>query len=323
MTLKPGFPALLVRCSVTVAALALVAGCSSVPNAVNPISWYRDLTGASKNDALDNDTRNRDNLAAGGQEPYPNLADVPNPPDRARSTLDRDALKKSLIADRSNASYTDQKLRAGIAAPGEVVPPVPAPATGKAAPATGTDTAPAAAGPQTEAAPPAESPLVAPTIASAPQGEQPAPPPPPPDLPPSPDAASPNSAANSPAPAATEVAPGKRRSAASSSVQVAAIAFADGSTALTDAERNQLSEIAAMQRDSGGAIRIIGHAQPTAGANAADRQIATFTLALNRAKTVAQVLSNEGVPAQSLVVEASPNHAGDAGSSSAEVFVEH
>ena len=40
-----------------------VSGCSSVPNAINPISWYRDATGLSKNDDLGTG-ENEENLAA-------------------------------------------------------------------------------------------------------------------------------------------------------------------------------------------------------------------------------------------------------------------
>jgi len=108
-----------------IGALAMLAACSWVPDSVNPISWYRDLSGASKNDALDKDQRNQQNLEAGGKAPYPNLGDVPDAPDRARGAIDRDALQKSLAADRANAHYTNDQLRADAttgaraAAPGE------------------------------------------------------------------------------------------------------------------------------------------------------------------------------------------------------------
>src|ERR1700733_6582237 len=91
------------KCYGTLIALATIAalgGCS-VPNALNPVAWYRDLSGASKNDALDKDQSNQQNLEAGGKEPYPNLADVPNAPDNALSEKNRDALQKSLAADRT------------------------------------------------------------------------------------------------------------------------------------------------------------------------------------------------------------------------------
>jgi outer membrane protein OmpA-like peptidoglycan-associated protein len=106
-------------------------------------------------------------------------------------------------------------------------------------------------------------------------------------------------------------------------VPVATIAFASGSADLSDQERNQLSEIAAMQHDRGGALRVIGHAEPASGTIAAQQQLAQFNLALTRAKAVAQVLNHEGVPTQSIAVEAAPGRAGDADASHAQVFLEH
>ena len=87
-----------------------LAGCSSVPDALNPINWYRDVMGLSADDDLgDND--NDQNLKEGGKEPYPNLASVPAPPDTALSSIDRDKLVDSLVADRNNAKYSAEDLR--------------------------------------------------------------------------------------------------------------------------------------------------------------------------------------------------------------------
>jgi len=97
-----------------------VSGCSSVPNAVNPISWYRDVTGLSKNDDLGKG-QNEQNLAEGSNEPYPNLGNVPSAPDNQLSGVDRDKLVKSLVADRNNAQYSANNLRAGDVA--STVPP--------------------------------------------------------------------------------------------------------------------------------------------------------------------------------------------------------
>ncbi|HXQ50172.1 MAG TPA: OmpA family protein [Stellaceae bacterium] len=305
--------------------LGLLAGCSWVPNAVNPVSWYRDLSGASKNDKLDTDQRNQQNFESGGKGPYPNLADVPNAPDRAISRIDRDALQKSLAADRSNARYTDEQLRAGTAAPGAVAPPPPGPLAGVNAPLPAAAPGPraAAAVQQQDAALPKESPLVSPSIANVPQGEMPAPAPPPAELPPLPNQAAESSQVASAAPGAGVAGSGKRRAAAASSVHALSVVFADGSAALPDAERNRLSEVAAAQHQQGGAVRVIGHALPATGADAAQQPLASFTLALNRARAVAKVLNEDGVPSQSIAVETAPNHAGDATGANAEVFLEH
>jgi outer membrane protein OmpA-like peptidoglycan-associated protein len=143
------------------AALIGLAGCSYVPDAVNPISWYRDATGASKNDDLGKG-QNEQNLAEGGNEPYPNLGTVPNPPDTQLSTVDRNKLVSSLVADRNNAQYTADNLRAG-----EVASTVPPPAP----PAAATPTTKAnnlTVGQASSAPPPAASATPAPPPASAP-----------------------------------------------------------------------------------------------------------------------------------------------------------
>jgi hypothetical protein len=90
-----------------------LSGCSSLQSdGVDPIAWYRDMSGNSANDAQDKGPNSK-NLAEGDKEPYPNLASVPAPPDNAITKADREKLAQSLIADRQNAQYTDQQLRAG------------------------------------------------------------------------------------------------------------------------------------------------------------------------------------------------------------------
>ena len=319
-----------------------------MPNAINPVAWYRDLSGASKNDALDQDQSNQQNLEAGGKEPFPNLADVPDAPDQALSAARREALRQSLAADRNNARYTDEQLRAGMSAPGVAsrCPAVARPrlcgrrggatrrlracrrsgaaqSAGSYARRGGTARpGQAAASPapqQQQAAVPKESALVQPSIPNVPQGEAPAPPPPPPNLRPSPGAAS-----KSPRAAVASLASGKRRAAAASSVQVASINFTAGSATLSEDERDRLGEIAAMQHDKGGAIRIVGHAESGKTGTMAQQELASLTLALNRAKAVAQVLSGEGVSSQSIDVEAAPTGTGTAAAAAhAEVYLEH
>src|SRR5215469_3797030 len=168
----------------------LLAGCSSLPNALNPVEWYRGATGADKDDDTGSE-RNTQNLEAGGKQPYPNLGSVPKPPDTALSAAEREKLQKGLIADRSNARYSDEELRQGRTVPplpGE--PPAPAAA---ATPAGATPEAPQAAATGSGEAPPVasggaprrtpptrgsatapqESALVTPAVRSTPAGEPP------------------------------------------------------------------------------------------------------------------------------------------------------
>ena len=117
-----------------------LAACSHVPDAINPVAWYRDISGNSKSDVKDQEGRNQNNLAAGGDKAYPNLATVPDEPDRVLSGIDRDKLQESLIADRNNAKYSSEQLEAGKApSPGTASPAV------ASQPQTQADAAPAPA----------------------------------------------------------------------------------------------------------------------------------------------------------------------------------
>src|ERR1700757_559299 len=100
--------------------------------ACNPVETWRDWSGASKNDPDPETARNTQNLAAGEASDYPNLATVPSPPIRALTAAERDKLTQNLIADRTNAKYSAEKLAAGFgempgAAPPPPPPTVPAP----------------------------------------------------------------------------------------------------------------------------------------------------------------------------------------------------
>ena len=110
----------------TVHGLAILAVALGL-GACSPVDTWRDLTGASKNDPDPETTPNTKNLAAGEASDYPNLATVPLPPDRALTAAEREALTQGLVADRTNAKYSDEKLRAGFSA---VSAPAPASASG-------------------------------------------------------------------------------------------------------------------------------------------------------------------------------------------------
>ena len=155
------------RAAYLVAILTAMLGLS----ACNPIETWRDWTGASKNDPDPETTPNTQNLAAGEASDYPNLATVPAPPIQALTAAEREKLTQSLIADRANAKYSDEKLRAGFAAmPGAAPPPPPPPVpaatddaqakpdAGTASPATTASPAPAPASDEAPASPAAAAP---------------------------------------------------------------------------------------------------------------------------------------------------------------------
>jgi outer membrane protein OmpA-like peptidoglycan-associated protein len=138
------------RCAVRrLAILAFVLGLG----ACNPVDTWRDWTGSSKNDPDPETTPNTQNLAAGETSDYPNLATVPPPPNRALTAAEREKLTQSLIGDRTNAKYSDEKLRAGFPAVSASVPPPPPPVPAATAEAAANPAAAAAPTPAPTASP--------------------------------------------------------------------------------------------------------------------------------------------------------------------------
>jgi len=334
-----------------IAAVALpLAGCSHVPDAVNPVAWYRDASGTSKSDAEDANQRNQQNLETGSKQPYPNLATVPNAPTQATSTIDRDKLVQGLVADRANAKYNNEQLQAGSQLASIAPPPPPVKLNPPGTPATTAVSPPssaAAPAPSASASkppargqqqPPAESTLASPSIPTTPQGQVPPPPPPQPEVArtsPPPAPAIPSAAPSAP-PAAPQLTPpaGVRAGGQPSlamktpakaqspvSVSVGDVVFAQGSSDLAETQRSALAEIAGLYKQTGGDIRIVGHSEPGHSNDAIRQRIAGLDLALDRANAVAQALTKMGVPAHNIRVEAAP--AGAQEQPRAEVFMEY
>ncbi|HKW54211.1 MAG TPA: hypothetical protein VJO12_11005 [Stellaceae bacterium] len=172
-----------------------------MPSYVNPVELYRSAAGFSLNDDTSGE-RNAQNLAAGSNEPYPNIGTVPPPPDRAMSSIDRQKLQQGLTEDRTQAKQSAADLRGSgtaTAAPGAPTPITrPSSASGDAASADitkhkGDPSLPgrhaSANGPhrRTPAGSepvPQESALNSPDVHALPGGDTPRPAPPPPRLPP-------------------------------------------------------------------------------------------------------------------------------------------
>src|SRR5690242_17534596 len=140
------------RSACRLAVLALLLGLG----ACNPVETLRDWTGRSQNDPDPDTTPNTKNLAAGETADYPNLATVPPPPIRAMTAAEREKLTQSLIADRTNARYSDEQLRAGFSSMAAAPPPPPG--------------QPAAEPEQVAAAPPPSPTPAPPASAAAPSG---------------------------------------------------------------------------------------------------------------------------------------------------------
>ncbi len=107
------------------AAMLSLGGCSTVSDAVswaNPVNWFEDddpaaLPQAAKPTATATDER------------FPNLGRVPPRPVEQSSSAERRQAIGNLTADRANARYTDEELRARPATGMQASPPPAAPVT--------------------------------------------------------------------------------------------------------------------------------------------------------------------------------------------------
>ena len=276
-----------------------LAGCSAVPDAVNPVEWYKGAAGwfDSEDEAeppAEATVVTEPTPAA--DESFPNLASVPEPPVQTYDPAQRQDLAEGLIADREHASYVDMTLR-GAGATGfpaasatEMIsePLFSAPAPAAPEPASPTLTAAA----QIEPAPAAPEPAL-PTLAAAAQIE----PPPAPAAPES--VASAEDAGGAGAQETAAVYPGASQAPART------IYFAHGSTSLLAKGRELLREVAAWQREKGGAIRVVGHSSSRTGdMDPVRHKLINFKVSLDRANAVAQELIRLGVPSDKLIVSA-------------------
>lgn len=197
---------------IAVGLVALLAGCSSIPNAVNPVEWYKgardfvfgkeDQTRAPENGRSD-PRAERGEAAPGAGQPIPDLNTVPRRPE-ARSREQRAQVHRGLVSDREDARrYSSEAVRRQ----GDPVNPLqtspqtsPQAAARSAAPRIETPPraarpSPRQAAPRPPKPPAASAPAPKPSPAPAPRQAAPRPPAPP--------AAPVQQAASAPAPRAT------------------------------------------------------------------------------------------------------------------------
>jgi outer membrane protein OmpA-like peptidoglycan-associated protein len=88
--------------------------------------------------------------------------------------------------------------------------------------------------------------------------------------------------------------------------EVAAVVyFAHSSTALDRNDLAVLAGVASLQRERGADVKVVGHASSrTTVANAAEHQIANFSVSLARADSVRRALTGMGVPGSIITTEA-------------------
>lgn len=168
------------------AAALAVGGCSSVPDAVNPVEWYKSTTDLFSSDdkekPADEGTEKEQNALVadrgkeppGADKPAPNLASVPERP-RVTSAEERRRVAAGLVSDPDRPRYSSEAVQLQ-GAPTQVLRPAPTPA---ASPSMAAAPAPVARVPVIPAPPPpaarsATAPAPMPSTVAA------APPPPPP-----------------------------------------------------------------------------------------------------------------------------------------------
>ena len=86
---------------------------------------------------------------------------------------------------------------------------------------------------------------------------------------------------------------------------MATIQFGGSSAALGQRERGVLGDVAALHRERGGRVHVVGHASGDAGhGDPARRERANYAMSEQRARTVAETLAGLGVPRDRIVVTA-------------------
>lgn len=104
------------------------------------------------------------------------------------------------------------------------------------------------------------------------------------------------------------------------SFQIASVDFRTNSAELTSADRQAIAEVAQVFKQTGGIVRVVGHAaSPAFGRGDAVQQVmGGLDASMKRANAVAMELSRRGVPGSKIMVGADPS----AGESGAQVFLD-
>ena len=329
----------LIRPVSAVLAFGLLAGCSYVPDALNPVEWYHDTVDLF----TDSDVEQADSgLSADPDAPAPDTASAP-------ASAVSSSGSGSLAGDTTNRAYTDE-VQAGQ---GAAVAPLGASGVAEAPAPPAMPTAPVVAAP-----PPMPTPSQPTFTASAPLTSAPMPP----AMQESFDsaltarlpaqgsdatslAALPSNAAlpgfggdygtvvisssgidtaapqMATVPAMTQPAmpspgalngpvfdiglAGSQPMPQSGTVKVATILFENGSASLNARDVGILREVRAIHENRGGIIRIVGHASSrTRDMDPVTHKMVNFKVSVDRADTVAKALVKLGTPSDRVVVNA-------------------
>ena len=287
-----------------------LAGCSSLPDYANPVSWYE--RAADKVGGWFSDDGADQTSDAGG---FPALKKVP-PPRAVTSGAERDKIVKGLVADRKNARHLasggketrsnlwpNKKLATSATAPAVTKAPTPKVSAPKAA-------APKAAAPAPQATPAPKSVVATPAANLAPK----------PQLRPSTGTEASAAASETP----------QFRLPASAANQSVVVHFANGSSRLSANDRADVAKIAKLVREKGARVRVVGHAsRRTRDMDPVRHMLVNFEMSVKRANAVAAELARRGVDRDVISVEARGASeplflevmpAGEAGNRRAEIF---
>ena len=339
--------------------VALLAGCSSSPGAVNPVEWYKDARdfvfgSDDKQRVAENAPRGLQAglwpAAPGAGQPIPNLNTVPERPG-ASSRERRIQARLGLNADREGARrYSREAVRRQgdpvnplQASPRRLPQVSPQAVVRQAAfrietpPRTAAPSPPARPRPPVAAAP---VPRPAPAPRQAVLAPQAAPAPAPRPTPQRRPASSPGMSlpASPPGAGAASKAGGVRSlsdfnpAAVRGSYQVATIMFRNGSSRLDSRDRRIIRQVFAQQRQTGGTVRIVGHASHKTATMDEDRhKLVNLRVSAARADAVAGELIRLGARPGSLFVGAVSDRypryheylpSGEAGNRRAEIFID-
>lgn len=311
-----------------VIAFSLIAtACSSLPDSLNPEKWYEGADAAVNPPS--------DPVADYGKDqPYPNLSTVPPRP-AAAPPVERTAVANGLVADRTNAAYTEDTIRHEV----DPATPLPAPSYAQTTAAPKVADAGLAAGQpgatvvgqtavqpqgyyQTDGAPvptgyvntnsnlltgAAPSATAATAAQSAPRDIPVRPTQGDPGVPPPAPAGVPNQAtqlASLPPYSPVPSVPAQTGYGNNSSAQIATIYFGSGAAVLGNDDKAVLRQVADLVRLQGGRLRVTGHASTGSATPSIKESVNNLRVSGERADVVTNELVHQGVPSASITQNA-------------------
>ena len=343
-------------------AISGLAGCSSVPNAINPAEWYKSTVDFfagedGQGQVQEDETQNAEAKPIPGEEgAIPQLSSVPK-------RLNTPVLR-GLVSDSQKREYAQPIARQGEAAQMMAQQaPAPAPQPGQASAVTAVQPAPPAvpaspvtSTPTAQVMPTSSSPTYASIqpkgiILTPPTSSAPA-------LPANAMASitddpyttvvvssngveikntSTVAAAPAPAPQMASISPvsvpGIQQSQAPSGTKIATILFQNGSAGLSRNDRRILGEVIRLHQQRGGTVTVVGHASSrTTNMDPVRHKMVNYGISVNRADKIARELRRMGLAPESIIVDARSDSmplyyeimpSGESGNRRAEIYFDN